>query len=58
MEIYSQKMMLSFPKDMVEKLQMQCREILDQETVIVRALRKLIDRLSSIVVAALPKLLQ
>ena len=58
MEIYSQKMMLSLPKDMVEKLQMQCREILDQETVIVRALRKLIDRLFSIVVAALPKLLQ
>ena len=51
--VYSQEMMLSFPKEKWAKINHQSEEILEKPLVLVRELSKLIGRLQSTTVAAL-----
>ena len=54
----SPNMTLSLSQEKVEKMNTQCKELLEKSLVTVRELSKLIKRLSSIVVAVLSALLQ
>ena len=51
-------MTLSLPQEEVEKIKTQCKDFLEKSLVTVRELYKLIARLSSTAVAALPAPMQ